>query len=478
MRKAIGTFVSFLDSQGLLRVGGRLRHSDMTDNEKHPIILPKSHHVTDMIIDYYHQKYLHAGPHLLQSLVMKQFWILSARSAIRSIIFKCMTCFRCKPRFSAPVMGDLPASRLKSVRAFETCGTDYAGPFTVKIHKLKRVQPIKVYLCLFICFSTKAIHIEIVTDLTSDAFIGALTRFVSRRGLPSHIYSDCGTNYIGAASQIRRLMKDFLQEDATQRSIQHFSSQNSIMFHFSPAKAPNFGGLWERSVQSIKYHLRRVIGTQILTLEEFTTLCTNVEAILNSRPLTELSADPAEVDVLTPGHFLIGTALTSLPQRNHLDTNVNRLRRWHMIQAFTQHIWKRWKAEYLHTLQSRSKWTSQKKPLQEGRLVVVHDDNAPPLLESCTDHFIDPREGWNSTCGSSEDEERDAYSTCQQSVSSPHPRLDSVATAQPNDLFCSFLSFYFDLGSGQGRRYVTYLVTRMFYFHFSVLKRFHFKYLT
>lgn len=377
--KRLASLSPFIDNDGIIRVGGRICHSDLSLNEKHPIILPKSHSVTTLLIDYYHEKYLHAGPTLLQSLMSKQFWILSARSIIRSRIHKCMRCFRSNPKLTNPKMGDLPPSRLKPKRVFDTCGTDYAGPFLVKVHKLKRVQPVKVYICLFVCFTTKAVHIEIVNDLTSDAYIATLTRFVSRRGLPSNIYSDCGSNYIGAASQIKTIIKNLFSDESHISNISCFSNENSIKFHFSPAKAPNFGGLWERAVKSIKYHLRRVIGEQLLTMEEFSTLCCKVEAILNSRPLTALSTDPAEADALTPGHFITGSPLTSLPEPQLPNQPVNRLRRWHMLQSFSQQIWKRWKTEYLHTLQSRSKWTDNVPTLKEGDVVVIHDENSRPL---------------------------------------------------------------------------------------------------
>lgn len=377
--KRLASLSPFIDNDGLIRVGGRIRHSDLSLNEKHPIIIPKSHPVTTILIDYYHEKYLHAGPSMLQSLISKQFWILSARSIIRSRIHKCMRCFRSTPKLTNPKMGDLPPSRLKPVRVFDTCGTDYAGPFLVKIHKLKRVQPVKVYICLFICFTTKAVHIEIVNDLTSDAYIAALTRFVSRRGLPSNIYSDCGSNYIGAASQMKGILKELFADENHISNVNRFSTENCIKFHFSPAKAPNFGGLWERAVKSIKYHLRRVIGEQLLTIEEFSTLCCKVEAILNSRPLTAMSTDPAEVDALTPGHFITGSPLTSLPELQLPNPPMNRLRRWHMLQSFSQQIWKRWKTEYLHTLQSRSKWTVDIPPLKEGDVVVIHDEHSRPL---------------------------------------------------------------------------------------------------
>ncbi|XP_054282631.1 uncharacterized protein LOC128999895 [Macrosteles quadrilineatus] len=251
-----------LHQSGLLRVGGRLNRAPIDYDTKHPLLLPKNHHVVNLIINYYHKKHLHSGPQLTQALLCQHFWILSARSVIRSNILRCVTCFKHRPTNKTPLMGDLPTPRVNPSRPFLHTGVDYGGPFNVKIHNLRGNKTIKTYLCLFVCMATKAVHLKVVTDLTTDAFIASLTRFVSRRGLSS----------------------------------------------------PNFGGLWEEAIKSAKYHINRVIGEHILTLPELMTLITQVEAMLNSRPLTPLSADPSDLTALTPGHFLIGAPLVAVPE--------------------------------------------------------------------------------------------------------------------------------------------------------------------
>ncbi|XP_054259921.1 uncharacterized protein LOC128984610 [Macrosteles quadrilineatus] len=160
---------------------------------------------------------------------------------------------------------------------------------------------------------------------------------------------------------------------------QRFAQNNKITFHFIPPRAPHQGGLWERAIKSAKYHLKRVIGTQILTYEEFLTLIARVESMLNSRPITPLSADPSDLEALTPGHFLTGGPLTSLIEPHLTDISVNRLKRWKLVHAFAQHIWNRWHREYLQTLQERSKWTTPEENLKIGDLVIIHEDNTPPL---------------------------------------------------------------------------------------------------
>ncbi|XP_046400585.1 uncharacterized protein LOC124166915 [Ischnura elegans] len=285
----------------------------------------------------------------------------------------------------APLDEDLPEVKqpifnvCSSIRPFQKTGMDYAGPFTIRSHALRRTVPLKVYLCLFICMCTKAVHLEVVTDLSSDAFIAALTRFVSRRGLCSDLYSDCGTNFVGASTQLKRTIKNFYSSPETQEAISHFATENCINFHFIPPAAPHQGGLWERAIKSAKTLLIRSIGQTLLTLQEFITLVTKVEAMLNSRPLTPLSTDPADVSALTPGHFLIGTSMTAIPEDDFAALPTNRLSRWQTVQAFSQRIWRRWHQEYLHTLQQRSKWTRRRQNLKVGDLVAVHSPKTPPL---------------------------------------------------------------------------------------------------
>lgn len=152
-----------------------------------------------------------------------------------------------------------------------------------------------------------------------------------------------------------------------------------LLFTSTPPAAPHQGGLWESAVKSAKHHLLRVIGDYQLTLEELITLTTRIEAILNSRPLTANSTDPSEPTALTPGHFLIGGPLVSLPEIHVEETPLNRLTRWQVVQALTQRLWKRWTLEYLHSLQERTKWIHKNKSLQPEDIVIIHDPDTPPL---------------------------------------------------------------------------------------------------
>jgi hypothetical protein len=368
----------FMDHMGIIRVGGRLRSAQISQEAKHPIVLPKHHPVVDLLIDSTHHKYLHSGPQLTQAIITQNYWIFSARQVIRSRIFKCITCFRNKPHNSSPLMGDLPASRVTPAKPFSSTGCDFCGPFTIKVVNLKAVRHVKAYICVFICMVTKAVHLEVVTDMTTDAFLASLTRFVSRRGLCSHLFSDCGTNFVGADANLQKLWNSILSSKDSQEKLLVSPALHGITFHFNPPAAPHQGGLWESVVRSAKHHLRRVMGDTVLTLMEFITLSTQIEAMLNSRPLTPLSSDPSDCSALTPGHFLTGAPLTAVPEPDHPAVPLNRLRHWQLVQALHQRVWRQWQLSYLHMLQQRPKWMHKTPNLKIGDLVLVHM-NTPPL---------------------------------------------------------------------------------------------------
>ena len=161
---------------------------------------------------------------------------------------------------------------------------------------------IKAYISVFVSLTIKAVHLDLVSDLTSDAFIACLRRFIARRGKPSLILSDHGSNFVGASREIKELM-EFLKQRGNQKTIFKFCSLQNINWKFIPERAPRFGGLWEASVKSMKLHLRRETK---LTFEEFSTVLAQVEACLNSRPLSPLASDGDGIEALTPAHFLVG----------------------------------------------------------------------------------------------------------------------------------------------------------------------------
>jgi hypothetical protein len=300
----------------------------------HPVILHPNHHFTQLVVSAEHIRLHHAGPQFLIASLRQRYWIPRIRNVVKAIIYQCLPCYRFKAQASKQLMGELPPTRVQSARPFLTTGIDYAGPISLRLGPPRSKVITKGYIAIFVCFVTKAIHLEVVTSLTTEAFLAALRRFIARRGRPRTIHSDNGTNFRGASNQMHHIYT-MLQSSSQIATIQDFLSREGCDWKFIPPHGPHFRGLWEAAVKSLKYHLRWTLGAQIATYEELYTLLTEIEACLNSRPLCALSNDPHESTYLSPGHFLIGEPLTQLPSVDYTRAKGNRLSRW---QSFQQQL--------------------------------------------------------------------------------------------------------------------------------------------
>lgn len=376
-RSSISSLNPFVDNNNVIRVGGRLKNASLSYTSKHPILLPAAHSFTMAMIVHYHVKNLHAGPQALLAAIREQFWPINGKQLTRTAVRRCIRCFRTKPLMLNQLMGNLPSERLVPSRPFLNTGIDFMGPIQIH-HKIRGKRPTKAYAALFVCFWSKAVHLEVVSDLTTDAFFAAFKRFVGRRGLPVNVYTDNATNFVGAKNELLELRAAFLSR-TTQDSINAAFAQDGVTWHTIPPRSPHFGGLWEAAIKSAKYHLKRQLALASLTFEELNTVMIQIEAVLNSRPLTPLTSNPADLSALTAGHFLIGAPLTAAVESKVDDLPLNRVQRWQRINWIHQHFWNRWSREYLHHLQEREKWQQVKTNVTPNMLVLLQEDNIPPL---------------------------------------------------------------------------------------------------
>jgi len=203
-------------------------------------------------------------------------------------------------------MADLPAARVQACQPFSKAGIDYAGPLSVRECRLRKPREYKVYIAVFVCMAVEAVHLKLVLELSTDVFLAAFDRFAARCSLPQEIFSDCGTNFIGASKRLSVLVNH-------PENLDRLTARAPCSWNFNPLAAPHFRGLWEATVRSTKTLLSRVMGCHHLTLEELSTVLCRIEAVFNSRPLTPMSSSPLDLDYLTPGHFLIGRPLLSVP---------------------------------------------------------------------------------------------------------------------------------------------------------------------
>ncbi|GFW82294.1 reverse transcriptase domain-containing protein [Trichonephila clavipes] len=257
----------FVQHRGILRVGGHLRlQQTLKFEQKLPMLIPKEHHFTSLVIRYFHRVNFHAGLELVLSLIRQQFWIPHGKSAVKKELRNCIDCFKLVAKPVSQMMGDLPIERINPCRAFEN---------------------------------------------------------------------------------------------------------KNIQWHFIPPYAPNFGGVWEASVKLTKQHLLKTLKAAVLNFEELDTILCQIEACINSRPLYPLSSDPKDLQVLTPGHFLIGCPLLELPDNSLTNQSLSIHSRWSLLMKLKRMFWSRWQLSYLNTLQSRTKWMQDQKDLTVGSLVLI-----------------------------------------------------------------------------------------------------------
>ncbi|XP_055623288.1 uncharacterized protein LOC129766713 [Toxorhynchites rutilus septentrionalis] len=362
----------FLDEKGIIRLGGRLEHSSENYQTKHPMILPKIHPLTRLITKHYHELCMHSGPRMTLATMRQEFWPVNGKAIVNLVCRKCPQCFRQNPVPVTQPVGQLPQPRTAPCRAFTVVGVDYCGPmYTKPAHR--RAAPRKAYIAVFVCFASKAVHLELVCDLSTEAFIAALRRFIAHHGMPTEIHSDNGTNFQGANNTLAELYRLF-KNKRTREAIVSECSKHRIQWHFIPPRAPSFGGLWEAAVKSAKTSLVKTLGNTQLSFQEYATVLAQIEANMNSRPLTSLSSDPTELDVLTPGHFLIGSPLISLPDPDYTHVPTNRLNHYQQLQKLIQQHWDRWRREYLTELNHQREKSSLSMDIRVGQTVLVQED--------------------------------------------------------------------------------------------------------
>ncbi|KAI4472461.1 hypothetical protein M0802_016801 [Mischocyttarus mexicanus] len=351
-RHVLSRLTAFVDRAGILRVSGRLQNSQLDEDSKHPAILPRQSKFTQLVISDAHARTMHGGTQLTLAYIRRTFWIIGGRAPVKSFMKDCITCARIRGVRAHQLMAPLPTSRVTPSLVFETTGLDYAGPVSLKTFQGRGAKSFKGWIAVFVCFSTSAVHLEVVSDYSTEGFLKAFRRFASRRGIPKTLRSDCGTNFQGADAQLKELFSTAMKESLR---IQRLLANDGTKWIFNPPGAPHMGGKWEAAVKSIKYHLQRTISDTLFTFEDFSTFLAQVEAVLNSRPLSSLSEDPDDLSALTPGHFIRGEALTTIPEPSLTDISDSRLSHFQRIQERFQQFWRRWSAECLQAHQTTSK---------------------------------------------------------------------------------------------------------------------------
>ena len=366
--------LGIIEKNGLLVCQGRLENSDLDLESKYPVILPKEHKLAQLIVLDCHEKVHHLKVRATLAELRSRFWIPRGRQFVKKIL---KPCFRCRylegKSFNAPATAALPDFRVTEAPPFSTTGVDFAGPLFVKA---KNGEMVKSYICLFSCFITRAVHLELVSDLATSTFVNCLRRFCARRGTPVRIVSDNAKTFKATSKLLHELL--------TATEVANFLVSKRITWRFNLDRSPWWGGAFERMVGSVKRCLRKVLGNARLTQDELSTVLTEVEATLNSRPLT-YQHEEFDSQVLTPSHLLVGRRISPLSNdfnNDDLDfeeeNNFSLSKRFAYLTKKLSHFWKRWHTEYLSGLREEHK-LKQAEPntICKGDIVIVQDENNP-----------------------------------------------------------------------------------------------------
>ncbi|XP_069101998.1 uncharacterized protein [Argopecten irradians] len=371
---SISSLTPILDQDGILRVGGRLNRSNFSLEERNPIIVPGKHHVARLLIEHFHAEVRHQGRHLTEGAVRSGgYWVTGAKRLISSILQACMKCHRLRGKFSHQQMADLPPDRLEPCAPFTYVGVDVFGPWSITSRRTRGGTALsKRWAVLFTCLVTRAVHIEVIEEMSSSSFINALRRFFSIRGPVREFRSDNGTNFVGSTEDM-----GFQTINVDEPKFANYMLENSTVWRFNPPHASHMGGAWERMIGTA----RRILDSMLidmkgraLTHEILTTLMAEVVAIMNSRPIAPVSSDPQDATVLSPSVLL--TQKTSCPSSvccEHLNQKDLYRHQWKCVQVLAEEFWKKWRREYLLNLQTRTKWQKPQRNLQEGDIVLMKD---------------------------------------------------------------------------------------------------------
>ena len=338
----VNQFNLYIDEYKILRCRSRISKANVPDDSKRPILLPAKTKFSELVVKECHGKVMHNGINDTLCAVREKFWIIRGREATKRIIRSCTLCKRHEGLpYKSTFSPELPEMRVDDGPPFKNIGVDFAGPLMVE-----NKGEMKCYVCLFTCASTRAVHLELVESLDIESFIRAFRRFTSRRGLPNSILSDNAKTYKAAAKEVSKLLRS--------QRLHDYMKDNSVKWKFIIELAPWQGGMWERMIRSVKRCLKKVIGQAKLSYFELSTILVEVEAVINSRPLTYVEDDESGVSyALTPSQLINGRNLLCTPTENVneiVSTYEGLSKRGHYHRKLLFHFTNRWKREYLSAL--------------------------------------------------------------------------------------------------------------------------------
>ena len=372
-----GQLILYLNDDFVICCRGRLNQSDLPSNTKNPILLPTKHGFTELLVRSKHFAVHHDGTPATLAAVRENYWIVKGRSLVRKVIRRCTVCRQYDGKsFSSPVLPDLPAERISTEPPFSNTGIDFAGPLYVRGTGSAED---KVYICLFTCASSRAIHLELTRELSATVFLLAFRRFTSRRGLPRIIMSDNAKTFKHCSREIMKISRA--------KEVNCYMTNHQVEWKFIVEKAPWWGGYWERLVQSVKRCLKKTIGRSTLSFDELATVLVEIESTLNNRPLTYLYGDEeCSSQAVTPADLIYGRKIskTATNQQYEVVSTAKSLtkRAKHQLRVLNTFM-NQWQKDYLLSLRKRRgliQPTSNTRPIKEGEVVILREEGTAKCL--------------------------------------------------------------------------------------------------
>ncbi|XP_060608443.1 uncharacterized protein LOC132760481 [Ruditapes philippinarum] len=368
----------FIDINGLLRCKGRVENACLTESARHPLLLPRDDPLTVSIVEREHKRLLHSGVSQTLSQLRYRYWIPSGRATVRKVLHKCLLCRRVEGgAYKMPLMAPLPRSRVTKSTPFSHIGLDYLGPLYIRDNQTIT----KVWVCLYTCMVTRAVHLEMVKDMTTNAFLNSFRRFIACRGKPQEVISDNALHFKLAKRTIELLWSSILKSD----DVQTYSVCEGFKWRFIVEIAPWMGGFYERLVGLTKRSLRKSIGKKLLDSDQLITIIKEVEAIVNCRPLVYVGEDINSNITLTPSHFICLNPNVGFPEIEIssddpdfkvIESSEDKLLAiWKKGQRLLDSFWKIWKEEYLCSLRERTQTN-----LKQGKHKVQFNPNVGDVV--------------------------------------------------------------------------------------------------
>lgn len=357
----------YVDQEGVLRVGGRADKALVSYETRHPVLLPRDHRISRLIVQHAHQ-FGHPGVAATVAKTRTKYWIVRAHDLAKSVKFRCVVCREIGARVESQVMADLPKSRLAPFTPpFHHTSCDYFGPYRVRISRNKIA---KHYAVIFTCLNTRAVHLELAADCTTMEFMQVLRRFYALRGVPALMISDNGSQLVGAERELREMIEGLDTE-----KLQEFSAERGMKWQFTTPAAPHQNGCAESLVKSCKIGLKKTVGEQILTSLELQTCLVEVANLVNQRPIGRIPSDPDDGSYLCPNDMLLGRASSTVPQGPFRHTK-NPRHRVEFVQKIVDSFWTRWTRDVFPSLLPRKQWHAEKRNVRVDDFVIVQTSSA------------------------------------------------------------------------------------------------------